>query len=262
MNRIHAQEARKSEAAKPRGGLFAKLCQIWASIPRSWLVSYLAVLLLPLLVSQSFYIFARELALQNAVSASSIALEQTSASINRIFQDIRGLGQELLTRQEVASLQYAAEISDTKKLKLAELRRELSLKLNFSGSVSRVALYFPRSGAGISSEGYFDTAERLETELSQEWGLSLTEIVSTAARPGDFHLIVKGEGENGPAAQLYAVMQTRTGNTLDTLLLFELNADQFKGLLASGGEENEPVIWLSTEEGLLLYPTGWKGWTN
>ena len=99
MNRIHAQEARKSEAAKPRGGLFAKLCQIWASIPRSWLVSYLAVLLLPLLVSQSFYIFARELALQNAVSASSIALEQTSASINRIFQDIRGLGQELLTRQ-------------------------------------------------------------------------------------------------------------------------------------------------------------------
>ena len=57
-------------------------------------------------------------------------------------------------------------------------------------------------------------------------------------------------------------MQTRTGNTLDTLLLFELNADQFKGLLASGGEENEPVIWLSTEEGLLLYPTGWKGWTN
>ncbi len=260
MNRIHAQEARKSKTDKPRvGGLFAKLRQIWASIPRSWLVSYLAVLLLPLLVSQSFYIFARELALQNAVSASSIALEQTSASINRIFQDIRGLGQELLTRQEVASLQYAAEISDTKKLKLAELRRELSLKLNFSGSVSRVALYFPRSGAGISSEGYFDTAERLETELSQEWGLSLTEIVSTAARPGDFHLIVKGEGENGPAAQLYAVMQTRTGNTLDTLLLFELNADQFKGLLASGGEENEPVIWLSTKEGLLLYPDGLEG---
>ena len=53
-------------------------------------------------------------------------------------------------------------------------------------------------------------------------------------------------------------MQTRTGITLDTLLLFELNADQFKGF-SLGREENEPVIWLSTEEGLLLYPDGLEG---
>lgn len=258
MNQIHAQKVRKSGAARPHtGGLLAKLRQVWASIPRSWLVSYLVVLLLPLLVSQSFYIYARQLALDNAAGASAIALEQTSASIGRIIQDIRGLGQELLTRQEVASLQCASAISDTKKLKLADLRRELSLRLNFSGYISRVALYFPRSGAGISSDGYFDSAGRMEAELAQDWGFSLDEALSAAAQPGDFHLVARGDG--GRVGQLYAVMQTRTGDTLDTLLIFQLDASQFKGLLSPGGEENEPVIWVSAGDGLLLYPDGLEG---
>ena len=149
MNRIHAQEARKSKTAQPWvGGLFAKLRQIWGLDPPELAGILPGGPAAAAAVSQSFYIFARELALQNAVSASSIALEQTSASINRIFSGYPGAG---AGTADPAGGRFPPVRGRDQRYQKAETGRAAagaSLKLNFSGSVSRVALYFPRSGAG------------------------------------------------------------------------------------------------------------------
>lgn len=227
-------------------------------LSRSWMISYLVVLIVPLLVSQLFYHRSYILANENAIEVCEIALEQTTTSLDRALWDVRSIGRELITREEVASLQYTKTLNATKRMKIADLKKEILTKINFSDYISGIGIFFPHSGIGVSADGFYATEEVVRQQIISTWKISYDQLMEIAAEPGDFHLLMTGVGgEFSQANQLFLVMNLQeTAGVPDVLMVCQLDLSQFRGILTSDGAGSSPVVWAVAEDGTLLIPAG------
>lgn len=227
-------------------------------LSRTWMISYLVVLVVPLLVSQLFYHQSYTLANENAMDVCEIALEQTTTSLDRALWDVRSISRELITREEVASLQYSETLNATKRMKIADLKKEILTKINFSDYISSIGLFFTKSGIGVSADGFYATEEIVRQQVLNVWGIPYDDLLATATKPGDFHLVMIGEGgEFSRAIRLFSVMNLQaTAGAPDVLMVCQLNLSQFRGLLTADGAGSSPVVWAAAEDGTLLTPAG------
>lgn len=95
--------------------------QLKKSLLQIWLISYLLVLIVPLVMSQILYQASYRALEENAASLSQSALSQTVSAMDRVAQEVQSLGRELLARQEVESLLYASTPLSAFKLEKAGL---------------------------------------------------------------------------------------------------------------------------------------------
>lgn len=227
-------------------------------LSRSWMISYLVVLIVPLLVSQLFYHQSYTLANENAMEACEIALEQTTASLDRALSDVRSISRELITREEVASLQYSTALNATKRIKVADLKKEILTKINFSDYISSIGVFFTNGGIGVSADGFYATEEIIRLQVFREWGISYDDLLEAAMGPGDFHLLMTGKGgEFSQATCIFSVMNLQAALGMpDVLLVCQLNLSQFKKLLTADGANSSPVVWVAAEDGTVLIPAG------
>ena len=229
-----------------------------SGLSRSWMISYLVVLIMPLLVSQLIYQRSYTLANDNAVEVCEIALEQTAISLDRALSDVRSISRELITREEVASLQYTETLSATKRIKIADLKKEILTKINFSDYIDGISIFFARSGIGVSSEGFYAFEQILRQQVQTGWGISYDTLLESAAEPGDFHLVMTGSGEEfSQADRLFSVMSLQSAAGVpDVMLACQLDLSQFRVLLTSDGDGSSPVVWAAAADGTLLTPDG------
>ena len=229
-----------------------------SGLSRSWMISYLVVLIVPLLVSQLIYQRSYTLANDNAVEVCEIALEQTAISLDRALSDVRSISRELITREEVASLQYTETLSATKRIKIADLKKEILTKINFSDYIDGISIFFTRSGIGVSSEGFYASEGILRQQVLTGWGISYDELLEASRGSGDFHLVMTGSGEEfSQADRLFSVMSLQSGAEVpDVMLVCQLDLSQFRVLLTSDGDGSSPVVWASAADGTLLTPDG------
>ncbi len=227
-------------------------------LSRSWMISYLVVLIVPLLVSQLFYQRSFTLANENAMEVCEIALEQTTISLDRALTDVRSITRELITREEVASLQYTETLTSTKRIKIADLKKEILTKINFSDYIDGICIFFARSGIGVSSEGFYASEQILRQQVQTGWGISYDALLESAAEPGDFHLVMTGSGEGlSQADRLFSVMSLQSAAGVpDVMLVCQLDLSQFRVLLTSDGDGSSPVVWAAAADGTLLTPDG------
>jgi AraC-like DNA-binding protein len=227
-------------------------------LSRLWMFSYLVVLIVPLLVSQLFYQRSMTLANENAMEVCEIALEQTAVSFDQALSDVRSISRELITREEVASLQYADTISAVKKIKIADLKQEILLKMNFSDYISGIGVFFPHSGIGLSAEGFYASEGIVRQQVESAWGVSYDTLLETAQQSGDFHLVVRSTG--GDFSQVTELLSVMTLQSVDgvpyVMLVCQLDLSQFRSLLTADGSDSSPVVWVSSADGDLILPSG------
>lgn len=224
----------------------------------SWMISYLVILILPLIISQLFYRQSVRLSEQNAAEMCDAVLEQTLLTVDRSMEDVRAAGRELLTRDEVLSIQYSSQINTVKRIKISQLNKALSLKVNFHQGIDKIAMIFIESGVCTSTEGFYDSEAIARQQFSSVWGLDYDEIKTLSVEEeGDFHiLLIGGEGDTR-ATGLYAVMDMEAvGNLPRVILVFKLNLSYFRSLLAAEDSSGSPVVWAVSDNGLIISPSG------
>ncbi len=219
-------------------------------LSRSWMISYLVVLILPLIVSQLFYRQSARLADQNAAEVCDIALEQTILTLDRSMEDVRAVGRELLTRDEVQSLQYAGSLNAVKRFKISQLNKALSRQVNYHASIDKIALVFTESGVATSTEGFYDSEAVIRQQFSQAWGIDYDEILHSSGRKKDLRFILND-------GKLFAVLDMESdGDVPRVILVFNLNMNYVRQLLVSENSATSPVVWMVTENGCIITPYG------
>ena len=244
-------------------GLRAKLQAILPgfriSISRTWMISYLVVLIVPLLISQMFYYQSVRLAEENASEVCDIALEQTLRTLEQALIEVRAAGRELLTSEEAVSLQYMDSLNAAGRLRVAELNKSFQRKLNYSNCMDKLLMIFTRSGVAASSEGFYTSEAVLSQQLSTEWGLDYDQVMEAATSSGDFHLILTPTGGDGyqVADEANVVMDVDADGVLPgVILVVRLNMPNLSDILAGEGGESQPVVWAMSDDGQLVIPSG------
>ena len=236
-----------------------RLPGIRISISRTWMISYLVVLIVPLLISQMFYYQSTRLAEQNAAEVCDIALEQTLRTLDQAFTDVRAAGRELLTGEEAVSLQYMETLSNANRLKIAELNKSFQKKLNYSSCIDKIMMIFTRSGVAATSEGFYTSEEVLRQQLTSNWGLDYDQVMDTVLSAGDFHVILTLSDENdSPISDGACVVMDvdADGVMPGIILVVKLNFTQLQDILSGESGESQPVVWAISDDGQLVIPSG------
>ncbi len=225
-------------------------------LSRSWMISYLIVLIVPLLVSQLFYRQSYTLANENAMEVCEIALEQTTASLDRTLNDVRSVSQELITRDEVVSLQYTNTLTPIKRIKIADLKKDIIDKINYSNYISDIGIFFPNSEIGLSSDGFFADDEFVRWKVSNSWGVSYEDLLDATMGSGDFHLVMTAsDGDFSQVSQIFTVMSIRTAyEQPDVMVVCRLNLLKFRIILTTNGTDISPVVWAVADNDIYLTP--------
>ncbi|MEG0996018.1 MAG: hypothetical protein RSH26_03580, partial [Clostridia bacterium] len=133
-----------------------KACK--SSIRWVWIGTYLIILLVPLLFSHLNYEQVYQTVEKNAFELNQIAIARISESITRLFENVRSVGRELITREDVTSLLYAnAPLTPVKLQKLGVLQDDLRVRVTHSNIINQIYLLFNRPGVMASTIGYANT---------------------------------------------------------------------------------------------------------
>ena len=124
------------------------------SLFTTWVVSYLAVLLLPLLFSWMVYHTAYGIIEKNISKINQITLAQTNESIDRVFGELMSTGRQILSDEKVLSLMYApSPLTPAKLQRIGTLQSELTKKSAFGSYIKEIYVYFPAAQVAASTGG-------------------------------------------------------------------------------------------------------------
>jgi AraC-like DNA-binding protein len=151
-------------------GIILKQIITKKSVLRVWLISYLLVLVLPLLVSLLIYSTALSVIGENAEKLNTIALSQTGMALDQIFSDVYTVGKRILNHEAVISLTYAERpLSSFKREKIGKLRANLEEYAAQGNYFRKMYVYFNRGNFAASTEGLYGTESFLK-DLEKEAG--------------------------------------------------------------------------------------------
>lgn len=221
-----------------------------------WIISYLLVLVLPLMMSQLFYRVSSKALERNAESVSRTSLQQMAASLERVSADIAAIGQELTSRKEVESLSYAeGPLTNIKRERIRDLQSELQVRCAGSNYITDIFILFPHSGMVASTKGFFKTEADFDGMLRREYSFSLANLQSWYAGNRAFQIQMLGSGAE--AQRLVAHMTTAiSGELSEVVVLFSLDVSQLRRVLESELQSGgyTPCFWAVSPEGLILTP--------
>lgn len=139
-----------------------------------WIVSYLIILVIPLLLSSIIFSTASRLVETNTDTISTLTLDQTRLSVNRIFSDISTISRQLLNQKETLSLSYArTPLSIFKRESIGNLQLKIQEQTAYSSYIRDTYIYFgslrlTSSSKGMLSESWFLRQLSLDHGISQE----------------------------------------------------------------------------------------------
>lgn len=125
------------------------------SVLGTFFISYIIVLILPLLISQLLYWTSCSIIKNNIQNLNRIALSQTAASIDQMFLDIRSTGREILASEEVDSITYAKlPLNSIKRQKIGSFHKKLKERIAYSQYLESIHVYFNSIDYVASTEGF------------------------------------------------------------------------------------------------------------
>ncbi|MDR2103128.1 MAG: AraC family transcriptional regulator [Treponema sp.] len=137
---------------------------------RVWLISYLLVLILPLLVSLLIYSTAISVVRGNTEKINTIALSQTGIALDQIFSDVYAAGRRILNQEAVISLTYAERpLTSFKREKIGKLQAGLEEYAAQGNYFRKIYVYFRYGSFAASTEGLYGTESFLK-DLEREAG--------------------------------------------------------------------------------------------
>ncbi len=116
------------------------------------LISYVSVLLLPLLICSFYYIHSYNAVKDRAFSNHHLILTNTGASVDAILRDTLNLGSHLQLNQYVNSLSYQKSTpGSSQAMDMYYLKKDLGDLLVSNSAISQLSIYFPASSYIVSA---------------------------------------------------------------------------------------------------------------
>lgn len=231
------------------------------SVFRTWVVSYLVVLLLPLIFSSIVYSFVYGIIRNNTATINEVSLKQTEESLNRIFSELRSTGSQLLTDQKVVSLSYAAEpLSAIKLQNIGQLQYELNRRSAYGSYISEIYVYFHNSRVAASTSGIIRDGAFQKT-LKEKFYLDMEEFEKLGAPGGNqakVKLIRDPSQPPGSVRKLAVFVSDAVQKKQPQVTcMFIIDASHLDDILESydsEGAEAPRFVWAVSPEGNFLAP--------
>lgn len=230
-----------------------KACK--SSIRWVWIGTYLIILLVPLLFSHLNYEQVYQTVEKNAFELNQIAIARISESITRLFENVRSVGRELITREDVTSLLYAnAPLTPVKLQKLGVLQDDLRVRVTHSNIINQIYLLFNRPGVMASTIGYANTVEKMAQLLKTDINLRLETLLRWLEDTPNFQIHVIRTDEGQPKDLLAIMTSSAYENVPDVALLFRLDIETLRQTIDDTPGEDIAHFWLEFEDGLRIVP--------
>lgn len=223
-----------------------------------WIISYLLVLILPLLLS--FWIFgsSRGIIQKNTEAINQLSFQQTEAAVDRVVTDVFGSGRRILMRREVDSLSYAAvPLNSFKRQNIASLQAALKEYSVFNPYIADIFVVFDQLQLAASTEGLMSVEYLLSTLQSQyEVSPALFAQWQSGGSRQEIRLL---PSESGGVAHIAAVV-TSTGSSgrPDSICVIILRGEVFTSLLQMSdddkGTQDIQHLWITDRQQALLCP--------
>ncbi len=230
------------------------------SLFTTWVVSYLAVLLLPLLFSWMVYHTAYGIIEKNISKINQITLAQTNESIDRVFGELMSTGRQILSDEKVLSLMYApSPLTPAKLQRIGTLQSELTKKSAFGSYIKEIYVYFPAAQVAASTGGILKQ-ESFEHTLKERFWTDFSTFASWSGAEGRLTVkLLRDPQSSDGGAQKVAVLLSDglyTGEP-DAVCMFILDARSIENLLESyhvGEPGLNQQVWAIAPDGRYLAP--------
>ena len=123
--------------------IFNKWIEIKKSkILRTWMLSYLSILLLPILISSYAYVHTYNIIKTEINTNNKVLLEQIRDLIDSNIKDLSTISVKLQIDNLVNSLSYAEKLENKHHLYMYQLKQDLGAYKAASGIIKEINLYF------------------------------------------------------------------------------------------------------------------------
>lgn len=208
-----------------------------------WIISYLVVLVIPLLLSLLIFATSSDVVRRNTETINGLTLDQTSLSVNRIFSDASSTAKQLLTQQEIASLSYAdLPLNTYKRENIGKLQSKIREQTAYSSYIRDIYIYFDRLELCTSTKGMM-SRDWFFSQLSGSYGIDANNLQSWSSAKDSYKMRILPAGSDGKpqGVALIASNSGSLGNT-DVICMVVLSPDIFLDLL--GGEDDYQQIFI------------------
>lgn len=231
------------------------------SVFRTWVVSYLAVLLLPLIFSYIVYSFAYGIIRNNTATINEVSLRQTEESVDRIFSEIRSTGKQILTDEKVVSLTWApTPLTPVKLQKIGMLQSELAKRSAYGSYISEIYVYFKNPQVAASIGGIV-RQDAFEKALREKFWMDLDEFERLGAEGGGKVTVklLRDPSQSSGAVRRLAVFVSDAiwKETPQVTCMFIIDASHINNLLRGYDLEDAEAprsVWAISQDGEFLSP--------
>ena len=222
-----------------------------------WIVSYLAVLCVPLFFTQALYLRAAGVIEQSVHALNETELMRTQDSLDRIFENIRASGREVMMRQQVESLLYASKpLSAVKLGKIGELQDDMRVMVAQSTYVSDIYVLFNNPQIVTSTKEFFGTWDGFDRHMRKTFGLSAQQIEEgVCCRDFQLLLVPKADGSQQAGQMLVLMRASAYPDVPDVACVMVLRMDRFLQALMrqAAATDDASLLWaVSDKDGLIL----------
>lgn len=229
------------------------------SILVSWTISYLVILLIPILISILIFFQSRHI-LESEVNRSNMALlNQVEQVIDGQINDVRRIGMQMSIDTKLASFLYNANDRDQKwQLSALDFIRNFGMIRVSNGFIRDFYIYIPHANKGLTSGSVMD-AELLYSIYHKDTGLSEQEWRQLLEQPhsGDF-LKTKVLENNRQIQESLVFIQSLPAlpsqDRIATLFII-LDDARIQQSIASVKLENESIVFILNQKNQVLFST-------
>lgn len=229
----------------------------------TWIISYLAVLFLPVLFSVIITTTSFQKTKQNTQALAMLALKQTANGIENIISGVVGSGREILASKEVSSILYAKQpLSPAKNLRIYALQDAMQQKAAYSPYITDIYVHFTASGTTASTKGIL-REDGFSAELNKFGWPTLEQFISDFRHTNaaySVHIVHNQHNTETPAKQAAIILRLLSaGQTGDAFCVILLNTNAFNSLLQSyvaGTPNIGAKLWILDTESRYISSTG------
>lgn len=208
-----------------------------------WIISYLVVLVIPLLLSLLIFATSSDVVKRNTETINGLTLDQTSLSVNRIFSDASSIAKQLLAQQETASLTYASMPLNTyKRETIGKLQSKIREQTAYSSYIRDIYIYFDRLELCSSSKGMM-SRDWFFSQLQNGCNIDADSLQAWSGAKDAYKMRILPFGADGKSPGVALISSNSSGSgSSDVICMIVLNSDIFLDLL--GGEDDYQHIFI------------------
>lgn len=208
-----------------------------------WLLTYLVVLIIPLIFSLFMFKTSSDLVRNNTETINGLTLDQTSSSVGRIYSDVNSMARQLLNQREVTSLSYAdMPLNTYKRETIGDLQKKIKEQTAYSLYIREIYVYFGGLELSASSTRGMISKGSFFSQIYNEFNISEKNFWEWVDSP-DNNKIRLVPNKNKKASNIALISSVGSGYLEnDAICLVILSPEVFTNLLGDDNENHHILI--------------------